>query len=331
MFASLRITGKSSVFGDIYNKAMESVIEDDFGRSPEYRPSSFPMCPIHILVRMQDGASNKKFISRMEASGGFFTSVGTAAHENIQRYTGQTGKLWGDWKCRNPKCTKHHDARDLYDEKGNMYRKGILTSRNTTKNKCPSCKHPMEYVEKEIVYKGLKGHIDAIIKLKQGYWVGDYKTTTKNKLRSGKLPEKKHLLQLPTYCYVLEKQYKMDIKGFSLLYFSRDNPFEFKESSYLWDDHWRVKMRKAIRNERSKFKAGVNAFLNQDPSLAIEKKPCASLSQYKRDIDYHTECPFLSICFKPGLKEELNKILNDLPTTKKSRQKVLTRIPAELL
>jgi hypothetical protein len=338
MFNNLRITGRSSLFGDLYDKAMESVIEDEFGRGPEYRPSAFPLCPIHILVKLQDGASNGTYFSRMEASGGFFTSVGTAAHENIQTYTGTTGKLWGDWQCRNPRCQKHHDARDLYDEAGNMYRKGTLTRKNTTKNTCPKCKHAMLYVEKEIIYNGLKGHIDAIIELGAGYWVGDYKTTTKSSLRgvrrepdSKVLPEPKHLLQLPTYCYVLEKKYQMKILGFSLLYLSRDNPFEYKEFSYEWDDTWRKRMRNAIKLERVKFKAGIRAFREQDPRIAIDKKPCSCLDQYKKEIDYYNECPLLNVCFTSGLEGYLRKTLNDLPVTKKSMKNTLKRIPAELL
>jgi hypothetical protein len=322
-----------SAFGKLYEHTMEQAIETDYGRGPEFRPSSFPTCPILTMTRLQVGAHYKKFVGEMSASGGFFTSVGTAAHENIQYFIGASGKIWGDWKCINPRCKKAHAARDLYDEDGNIIRKGKLTRRNTTNNKCPCCKHDLFYEEKEVRYKGLKGHIDAILKTPEGFIIGDYKTTTRSKLESGKLPMKAHLKQLPTYCYILKKKYKMKVIGFSLLYFSRDNPFRFVEHYEPWTDEWDERVRtKVIKHERKKFKAGVKAFLEQDIRIAIKHKPCSCREQYEEELDFYTPCPLLGVCFKPDkLTKRLTQFMLEHPPSKAGTKFALERIPAELL
>jgi len=333
-FSNARKNVIASMFGRMYEDTMEQTITTQYGRGPEYRPSSFPTCSILTMLKLAKGASNGHFEGSMTASGGFFTSVGTAAHENIQYYIGQSGKVWGDWKCKNPTCQKRHDAQDLFNEKGECWRKGILTRKNTTNNKCPKCKHPMEYVEKCINYKGLKGHIDAIVKLSGGgWWVADYKTSTKYQITNArsKLPHRAHLKQIPTYCYVLQKKYKMKIAGFSILYLSRDNPFMFHEHAELWNDQWMKRTKAIIAGERRKFSAGVASFHSRDPKHAIKHKPCSCLAQYEKEIDFYDPCPMLDVCFKPGLNQTLKLLLKALPYTDKARDKLVSRMPPEVL
>src|SRR5690606_28422407 len=276
----------ASMFGRLYEEAMAASIRTEHGRGPEYRPSSFPICSVLVYMQFLAAARNGFYESNMGAGGGFFTSVGTAAHENIQRYIGESGKIYGHWKCRNPKCKRSHAARDLYDEKGKIVRPGALTRESTTNNKCPTCKHAMEYVELEINYNGLKGHIDCIVKLEDGsYWVADYKTTTANNLKSTKLPKSEHLMQLPTYCYVLEKKYKMKIRGFSLLYFSRDNPYSFREHADKWTPRWRSQIGALIKDQKRVYRNAVRAFVENKPDLAIKCKVCTKPSDYEEKID----------------------------------------------
>lgn len=322
----------ASMFGRLYQTTMDDTIKTKYGRGPEYRPSSFPTCSILTMLRLAKGAHLGYYEGSMTTSGGYFTSVGTAAHENIQYYIGQSGKVWGDWKCKNPHCQKRHDAQDLFDEQGKCWRKGILTRKNTVNNKCPECFHPMEYVEKEIKYKGLKGHIDCIVKLDGGgWWVADYKTTTKYQINTkGLLPHKAHLKQIPTYCYVLKKKYKMDVKGFSLLYLSRDNPFEFLEYAEFWSSTWDRRIKEVIKEEKRKHRAGVQAFYDRNPKVAIKAKPCSCLKQYEDEINFYDECPLLDICFRPGLDIELRKLLKAMPYTDKARDRLVDRMPVEV-
>lgn len=295
---SQRFTQIASHFGRVYAEVMEKAITVSHGRGPEFRPSSFPICPVIAYMQMRTAATLGYYPGNMSTSGGFFTSVGTAAHENIQYFMGETGSVFGDWKCKTPKCKHFKAGRNLFDEDGNLVRKGKLTRKNTCNNKCPLCKEPMEYVEKEINYNGLKGHIDCIYKLPNGnYWVADYKTTTKNILKGPKLPKREHLMQLPTYCYVLEKKYGMVIEGFSLLYFSRDNPFEFKEHAEQWDKRWRVRVRKLIEDQRETYKSAVQAFAQKKPELAVKMKPCSCPDDYEKKMPAYEPCPMMDVCF----------------------------------
>lgn len=302
--AQKRFTHVESHVGRVYAEVMEKTLNTSYGRGPEYRPSSFPICPVLVHMQFIKAAINGYYEGNMSAAGGYFTSVGTAAHENIQYYFGATGRTFGDWKCRNPKCQKHHDARDLYDEKGKLYRPGILTRKNTCKNTCPKCQNPMEYVEKCIDYNGLKGHIDCIYKMPDGtYWVADYKTTTKGILKGNKLPKREHLMQVPTYCYVLEKKYGMKISGFSLLYFSRDNPFEFREFAEQWGPRRREEIKKLIKKQKKIYHSAVNSFVKNDPDTAIKNKPCQCPDDYERLMPAYEPCPMENVCFhKPTLR-----------------------------
>lgn len=318
-----------SVAGKLYERAMDNEYKSTEGRRPEYRPSSFPLCSILTYMKLIKGASLGYFEEERTAAGDYFTSVGTTAHENIQFHMGFSGKIFGDWKCLNRKsCKKGKRALTLYDRDGNVVREGKLTRKNTVKHRCPECGRPMEYVEKEINYKGLKGHIDCIIRLPDGtYWVADYKTCTKTKLNSGKLPQKAHLKQLPAYCYVLKKKYKMKIAGFSLLYFSRDNPFEYYEHAEQWNSRWDNKCEKMIVQERIKFRAGVKSFVEADPRLAIKHKPCKTLAFYEKEIAYYTECPMLDVCFDElALRRALKKHKKKYPSKRSDRMVIAEAI-----
>lgn len=302
-----RAARAESHVGKVYAQVMESTIRTPNGRGPEYRPSSFPICPVLVHMQFVKAATDGYYESNMTAGGGYFTSVGTAAHENIQYYMGQTGKTFGDWKCRNSFCQKHHDARDLYNEKGEIIRPGKLTSENTTDNKCPACGVPCEYVEKCIDYFGLKGHIDCIYEMPDGsYWVADYKTSTKGQINGRKLPKREHLMQVPTYCYVLEKKYKMKISGFSLLYLSRDNPYEFREYAEQWGERRRAETKKLIVEQKKIYRAAVNSFIQNKPAIAIKCKPCQVPDDYERLMPAYDTCPMASVCFnKKSLKDNM--------------------------
>lgn len=318
----------TSIAGKLYEQAMENAFSAKNGRRPEYRPSSFPLCSVLVFMRLVKGASTGYFESDRSAAGDYFTSVGTIAHENIQFHMGFSGKIFGDWKCMNRSCKRGARGLDLYDASGKMVRPGKLTRKNSVNNVCPKCGHAMEYIEKEINYKGLKGHIDCIIKLSDGrYWVADYKTTTKNKMNSGKLPQKVHLKQLPAYCWVLKKKYKMDIAGFSLLYFSRDNPFNFLEYSEHWSEKWDKRCSAMIKHERIKFKAGVTSFERLNPTQAIKHKPCKTLAFYEKEIAYYTECPMLGVCFNDKkLKRTLKSHVERYPSDAETRSDLIEAI-----
>lgn len=316
----------STYVGKLYEQAMENKLVLTKGRRPEFRPSAFPMCSILIYRKLVMGASLNQFEEERNAAGDYFMSVGTTAHENIQYHMGYTGQVFGDWKCTNfGQCSKGNDGLSIYNKHGQCIRPGIITVRNSTNNMCPECGLGMDYVEKEIKFKGLKGHIDGIIELPDGgYWLIDYKTTTKNKLNSGKLPVPTHLKQLPTYCYVVKKKYGLDVRGFSLLYFSRDNPFYYLEVSREWNGGWDNRIDKLIVEEKKKFFGGVESFATRDMKHAVETKPCCSKKFYEEEMGFYTPCPMLSVCFnKNKLEREIKQMQRKYPYTDTKKEELL--------
>lgn len=318
----------TSVFGKVYETIMEGSAPIKYGRGPECRPSAFPMCSVRTLMKNVAKAHIGYYASDETSAGVYFTTAGTAIHEALQYRMGDSGQVWGDWTCRNPTCQRRHDARDLYDEAGKVVRKGILTRESTTNNKCPTCKHPMDYVEKEIDYRGIKGHVDCIMKLKGGgWWVADYKTCTKTKIDRGAavLPERAHMNQVPTYCYALEKQYGIKVLGFSILYLSRDNPFLFYEHAERWTDVWRSETKEMLRQQIRMYKASMLSLAVKDPKYAVRTKPCTSLRHYNEKQAGYTPCPYLDQCFKPGFTEYLQSQMALLDYSKKAANNIIAR------
>lgn len=313
-----RSSKPKSLFGELYENAMETTVELGYGRLPEFRPSSFPVCPILVATRLQE-ATSYGASSSLSCSGGYFTSVGHAAHDNIQYFMGVSGKIWGDWKCKAPICKLASND-------------STTTAENTTVNTCPECGHPMKYVEKTVVLNGLTGHIDCIVMTKAGVIIGDYKTSSKSAIDSGKLPKKAHLHQVPTYALAFEQQYKMIVLGFALLYLSRDNPFKFYEHYEDWSDKWRDYAQRNFNKQRKRFRLGVKAFRKQDIAIAVRKKPCKDRDYYEEHMDFYESCPMLGVCFKPNkLEKVLSSYIKDRPVSTKRINEVLKKIPVELL
>lgn len=323
-----------SVAGKLYAEAMESVHTDVNARPPVLRPSSFPLCSVLVYHDLMVGTSTGKFKRDMSAGGGYFTSVGTAAHTNIQFYIGKSGKVFGHWKCINNLCPEFHKARDKWkrvDDKWKLIH-GKPTLKNTTNNVCPYCKFDMEYVELTVKHKKVEGHIDCVIMLdpkRKRIWVADYKTCTKNKIENArtKLPERSHLRQLPSYCYILEEKYGYKVEGFSLIYICRDNPWIFYEHAEPWTDAWRKRAMHELKLERVRYRSGVDAYIERDKSIAIGQKPCKSLAHYEKEMGFFDPCPLVDVCFhKKTLESALDKLAEKYPYTDKQVAKVLPRL-----
>lgn len=336
-----RMTVAKSIAGKLYEAAMEKVNVDKNARPPVLRPSSFPLCSILVYADLAKGtAANGSFEREMSAGGGYFTSVGTAAHTNIQFYMGKSGKIFGHWKCINHLCPEFHKARDKWktvEVKGKKVRKivyGKPTREFSCDNVCPECKYDMEYVELTVAHKKVEGHIDCVVMLdhkRKRIWVADYKTCTGSKIDAGrtKLPMRVHLRQIPSYCHILEKEYGYTVEGFSLIYICRDNPFKFYEHAEPWTDAWRKRAAKEFKLERIRYKAGVKAWLERDFEIAVEAKPCKSLSHYNAEMAFYDPCPFLDVCFnKKQLHKALTAVKEEYKYTDKQIEKVRPRLSA---
>lgn len=331
-----RPSQSKSVAGQLYAHTMDNEIEvDENARPPVLRPSSFPLCSVLVYTELMKAASSGgKFTREMGTGGGYFTKVGTAAHENIQFYMGKSKKIYGHWKCINQICPEFHKARDKWKKVDGKWvlKHGKPTLEFTCNNVCPYCKSNMEYVELTVKHKKVEGHIDCVVMLdpkRKRIWVADYKTCTGTKVKAGKskLPMRVHLRQIPSYCHILEKEYGFVVEGFSLIYIRRDNPWEFYEHAEPWTDAWRKRAAKEFKLERLRYKAGVESFINRDPEEAIKNKPCKSLMHYKAEIDYYDPCPLLDVCFdKKSLSAALRILAERQPYTDKAVKKILPRL-----
>lgn len=333
-----RSTAAKSIAGKLYEQAMDTDHLDLNARPPVLRPSSFPLCSVLVYKDLMQGASEGRFERSMSAGGGFFTSVGTAAHTNIQFYIGKTGKVYGHWKCINNLCPEFHKARDKWktvEVKGKKVRKveyGKPTREFSCDNVCPECKYDMEYVELTVKHKKVEGHIDCVIMLdhkKKRIWVADYKTCNTKKVVAGrsKLPAREHLRQIPSYCHILEQEYGYIVEGFSLIYICRDNPYQFYEHAETWTPAWREKAAREFKLERLRYKAGLHSWLDRDPTEAIKNKPCKSISHYNSEMAFYDPCPMLDVCFeKKSLKAALRILADRYPYTEKQVKKLLPRL-----
>jgi hypothetical protein len=311
----------TSIAGKLYAEAMEMTRITNRGRVPAVRPSSFPLCPILVWQKMLKGASLGEFREEETAAGHYFTKVGTTAHENIQYWMGMNGKMYGHWRCINRGCAEFPSTVDLFDKTGKMIQRGKNTLENTTQHECPCCLEPMEYIELEIVYRGIKGHVDGVIMMDDGgVWVIDYKTTTRTKIDSGKLPERVHLKQLPAYSYILKQRYGLNVTGFSLLYFTRDNPYNFLDASFPWNKSWDLKAKAILSNESKKYIAALDDFTTKSISEIIRAKPCTDKYFYNTEMSPYAACPHAASgdCFnKKKLKKVLKAFAQEYPYSRK--------------
>lgn len=321
---------KNSELSKALAVAVESEVVLPGGRGPEFRPSSFPSCPILSWMKLYRnnalGYKEKHLYFGMQ----YYTSVGTAVHEKIQYFMGFTGKVWGHWKCINHMCDEALKAADTYDALGHIIKEGKPTRRCTTNNKCPKCKQPMAYIEFTIKYKGVTGHIDGIFKCDNGKWIiFDYKTTSLKKVVGQTLPEAKHLMQLPFYTYVMEKKYAkkygMKIDSFSLVYMPRDNPFQYYEYAEKWTDKWRHRMKNLYKREKRHWDAIKQDLEDDTFTNVISEKPCSCRSDYSSKMKGVGECIMSDVCFSPS------KLKNKLSAWKKVHKSdsIPTRIPFE--
>ncbi len=263
-------TSAASELMQVYNEAMESFIvgKGDIKRIKSLRPSQLPFCPVGFFVyHAAHGA-----LRSMDMRGAFYTEVGTAVHEVLQRYMGRSGRFLANWQCVI--CRKKH-----------------LVS---MENVC--CDFPMKYSEVEISYKGVVGHIDAVFRDRKGnYWIVDFKTTSiksiEEKLRD---PGRVYREQVEAYALMLWLEHGIKVKGVMLMFVKRDNP---KEPGI-----WELKLGdldfKAIKSRMVRYKrwhSEVLAVKTMKAALALAAygrcnnkwcKSCSSVVSQKQQIKH---------------------------------------------
>ena len=179
----------------------------------QLRCSSLPWCGLHSFVHDTDRTDSY--------TSDFYTSIGTAIHETIQKWLAidleYARDVYAHWVCSDPKCKHDH---------GECWHPG----------ECSACKSTkLTYNECTITYRSLTGHTDLIRRInnKNHAVLIDFKSTdlfkdVKQKgFRSWTTNfevNKRYPIQIRSYCALLRKTKKLDIRGWMLTFIDRATP-----------------------------------------------------------------------------------------------------------
>lgn len=190
------------------------------GQIGDFRVSSMPFCPLRELL----------FTERTDSfSMSFYTTIGTAFHENAQTWlarSGFSGKIFSCWKC--PRCG--HLTEPMFKPTGGC--------------SC-GCNEDWLYEEITIKYRGLSGHVDLVVELLPGkFVVVDFKTTnlTKKKQRAGWQNEfpasRSSITQISCYSTLLRKLFKLNIVAWCLVYIDRGDVIRTEQNYHKVLRQW---------------------------------------------------------------------------------------------
>ena len=284
----------------------------------ELRVSSFPYCSVLDLV-------NRTYAEPVEWDyhSGFYTGIGTAVHSNLQTYAPLNSKDFvpvGEWKC--PKCKAHSEIMLKPKKCG---RCGLKNNR----------KHPLEYEEIHFSHNGLSGHLDYLIyhKPSSTYLPFEFKTVGLHYIVEphyrSYLPSEQYVIQIETYCALLQLQYGIKVRQYALVYFSRERPRNRGNDDLLLVPFLRDIPDEQIRFRINQINEAVDGRASADIALAdkrltkksvklvTDRKPCINRASYR---NYMTakffgdeECPFFEdgSCFKGSFPKKLHKMLTE--------------------
>lgn len=274
-----------------FTKAFKRAVEDvritshtSVSRVLWLRPSSLPFCPLRFFLNYSQHGTvqSQDFFSR------FFTKVGTVVHEVVQEIVGSSNSLLADWTC--PKC----------NPEGHAYDPSKRVKLRKTAPKCKSCSSRMKYVEVEVDYNGVLGHVDAIwVEDDNTYWVVDFKTTSKSKTDSRKTPDNNYVEQIETYCYLLKKQYNMPIAGWILFYIVRDNPSNTQEFEQRLNKKDFIRIRNRLNMYKEQRDHAAEITKKRELFDLYENRAC----RVAEDVEKFGECKFAALC--TGWKEDV--------------------------
>ncbi len=276
------------------------IVDKKSARYNELHPSSYPFCGLQQAYSEAKDLPPKDF----DYFGEYYTSLGTLAHELIQRYMGYQGKVIGYWKCRKCKTLQ----------------KNIKPV--TCPSNCFKCNHDVfEYEEVGIKYKKYtRGHLDGIIKILGKYYIIDYKTTSEKKNTQHRqfknvYPYSKNIAQIKSYIFYVEKQYGIKIAGYFLIYITRDsNVKDFILEGALVDEKEKLALGKMLKIYEKQFSYVMKLRKTNKSKYwdyLVKTKPCATNADYKEIMGNYENCPLAEggVCFNAArLKRELNNL-----------------------
>lgn len=259
-------------------------------RSEELHPSSYPFCGLkHAYERMIHGGHKPK---SMDFYGEYYTKLGTMKHELLQEWIGKKGgSILGNWKCSNKECGH------------------VVTMSQYVR--CPKCKSDTHYQEVQVRFgKYTVGHIDGIWKPfrnKEIYIPIDYKTSSEKKMylhKVKKLPIYPHgynKAQIKSYCVYLQKQYKLPIAGWLLIYLTRDSSLRSRcIVGERISREEKAQLYRMLKIYDYTFGIAKSATTPDEFEELVKYKPCATKKQYKDEMHKYDMCPLAdgNKCFK---------------------------------
>lgn len=261
-------------------------------RQSEFRISGMPYCPIRKLLFSKPG--NESF--SME----FYTSIGTAVHETIQKWATVSDearpRIYSCWKIKE---TGEVIGPCFYEDIPKKY-----------------ANYTIEYEEITILYNGLSGHVDLVIEILPGkFIVIDFKTSnlTRNKLREpytwrNKYPaSKSSIIQISSYSSLLTQEFGLNIVGWCLIYVDRGDVISNNESYYKVLKPWNKKKTKkfmkfidqacannTMLTKLNKIMDKADGYSSKAETLLnkiVKNRPC---------VDEHTYDSFMGLGFYKG-------------------------------
>jgi len=228
----------------------------------QFRSSKLPVCNREYVLHHRYPVEERP-IRGEEYTFNFYVKIGSAVHEVVQRFLGMDGFLYGDWTCCG--VTDH-------------FREGSSL--------CSVCEKPQLYGELAPESE-LGMHVDGVTITYNG--VTEFKTTSSKNLDKLEDPYDTHLIQATCYLRALNDQYGWSLDKLIFVYFSRDNPKEFK-----------VFVRRPLPDTYEKTLAGFALAKKQLASGILPDRVCETVSDGK-----WRGCGYVGVCFSPVLDRML--------------------------
>lgn len=276
-------------------------------REPRLRVSGLPYCGLRHLWVVHNKALPTGTPEPLNFSKEYYTSVGTTVHTALQRWAGTGGRIYGNWRCRDPKCNALIQF--------SVYRR------------CRVCGSDTLYEEFTVrAFTHLSGHTDGLYRSRSNrWWVIDYKTSSLKVLdRHGSdpvLPYAGNKFQITSYVPMVENLLGIKVSGWALIYHARDNPFKFRVISDTMDD----KAKRARMLKLKLFDDQYDIVLRSARLVApsaitwlIETKFCRNLEHYSRSMRGYNPCPLEAVCFTKNLEQ---LVLDGVPVKKETNRR----------
>ena len=282
-------------FLQVYGKTLnvQLMSKADIDRIIHLRCSQLPFCPTSLVLEYK----LKGLFRGMDLMGSYFTSVGTAVHEVMQRYLCLSGRFLADYVCHE--CgTVHHLS---------------------TKHEC--CGFDTHYHEVQIDFLGIKGHIDGIFQDRNGdWWILDFKTCSVSGAAKKKTsPGVGYIEQVESYAYLLYRQYGIQVKGTMLVFLPRDNP----RSPVVWTQPVDMGKFKVIHARLKHYRA-----LHKQALAAVTARDVWALTKHRCTNQYCRYCKLSDTALKALIKQAFLSSAVALPL---SELKSLERPEAKIL